>query len=219
MIKLVITDIGGTLIKTDKAIIACIKKSFKQNNVSLGSKKDMLSSFGVSIYDYILSYIPKNKYSDEKKRERLANKIYNDFNKLFPKIVLKKFKVISGVIETLNEIKSKGIKIAVISCMKKKEVKEILSILKFKEFDIIYGLEDYKLKRPNPKGLNMIMKKLKVKSSEVIYVGDSVADIQMAKNAKIKSVAVKTGLQKNSFLKKENPDFLIKSFKEIKKII
>ena len=212
MIKLIITDIGGVLVKTDEAIIKCIEKVFHDNNIALGSKQDLLSAFGVSIFDYVKNYLPK-EHKDK------AKFCYNEFKKIYPSKAIHLMKVYPKIDETLFNLKDKGIKIAVLSCMIKNEVKTNLSLLKFNDFDIIFSLEDYGHKRPLPNGLNMIMKKLNVLPSETIYIGDTINDIKMAKNAKVTSVAVKTGAQDNKKLEHEKPDHLLNNFSEINKIL
>jgi HAD superfamily hydrolase (TIGR01549 family) len=206
--KLLITDIGGVLTKTDEAIISSIEKVFKNKNIKLGSKKNMLKTFGTSLYDYILNYLPKNK-------KHLVDECYAEFKKIYPQTVIKKIKVFRDVDNTLNKLHKKGIKIAVLSCMVKEEVQINLNKLKFKNFDIVFSLEDYNKKRPQPEGLLKIIKKLKLNSSDCVYIGDTPNDVLMAKNAKITSVAITTGIIKKEELKKHNPDFIINDFSEI----
>jgi HAD superfamily hydrolase (TIGR01509 family) len=208
--KLLITDIGGTIVKTDEAIISTIKEVFEKNNVAFGSKEELLKAFGVSIYDYILNFLPM----EEKEK---APFLYQEFKKIFPKEKIDLLRPFEDVDETLLFLKNKGIKIAIISCMRKEEVEANLSVLKFKDFDIIFSIEDYNEKRPSPQGLLKICKKLGFDVSETVYVGDSVNDIKMAKNANIFSIAVKTGAQDNKVLEEEKPDVLVDSIKELRK--
>ena len=212
MIKLIITDIGGVLVKTDEAILSCIEEVFRKNNIPPGSKQDLLKAFGVSIFDYIKSYLPK-EHKDK------AVFCYEEFKKIYPSKATQLMKVYSGVDETLFYLKKNGIKLCVLSCMIKHEVKTNLSLLNFKDFDLVFSLEDYNIKRPMPDGLNMIMKRVNVLPNETIYVGDTVNDIKMAKNAQVISVAVKTGLQSTEDLKKEHPDYLIDDFSKLKELI
>ena len=58
MKKLLITDVGEVLVKTDKAIISCIKKACEMHGF-VGSKKRMLNVFGISIY--VISNITQEK--------------------------------------------------------------------------------------------------------------------------------------------------------------
>jgi phosphoglycolate phosphatase-like HAD superfamily hydrolase len=212
MIKLIITDIGGVLVKTDRAIIQCIEKVFQENNIPLGSRDKLLSAFGVSIFDYVKNYLPEG-YKDK------ASYCYEEFKKIYPSKATHLMKVFPQTNETLRYIKNKHIIICVLSCMIKQEVQVNLSLLDFKDFEIVFSLGDYAHKRPLPNGLNMIMKKLNVLPSETIYIGDTVNDIKMAKNAGVISIAVKTGAQENNKLEQARPDYLLKNFSKIKEIL
>jgi len=211
MIKLIITDVGGVLVKTDEAIIKSIEEVFRENNIPPGSREGLLSAFGTSIFDYIKSYLPE-KYKDR------AEFCYKEFKKIYPSRAKQLMRVFPDIDTTLNLIKEKGIKIAVLSCMVRAEVLANLSLLQFKDFDVVFSLEDYGHKRPAPDGLSMIMKKLHVLPRETAYVGDTVNDIKMAKNAGVVSVAVKTGAQDNKKLERAQPDYLIENFSRIPEI-
>jgi HAD superfamily hydrolase (TIGR01549 family) len=54
---------------------------------------------------------------------------------------------------------------------------------------------------------------------ETIYVGDMTHDIHAAKKANIRIASLYRGYQSKSILAKENPDFLIKDLRELKKIV
>lgn len=208
MIKLIITDIGGVLVKTDEAIIHCIEEVFQKNKIPFGSKEKLLSAFGVSIFDYVKNYLPSGY-------ENQADFCYQEFKKIYPHKAVHLMKVFPQVNETLTLIREKGLKIAVLSCMVKDEVLVNLSLLDFKNFDCVFSLEDYGYKRPLSNGLQMIMEKLNVSPEETVYAGDTVNDIKMAQNAKVISVAVKTGAQNNIHLEQTHPDYLIDDFSKI----
>ena len=50
-------------------------------------------------------------------------------------------------------------------------------------------------------------------------IGDSIFDIQAGKAAKFKTVAVLTGNDSKAKLKKEKPNYILKSIKDLPKII
>jgi phosphoglycolate phosphatase len=212
MLKLIITDVGGVLIKTDEAIVKCIETVFQANNIAVGSRDKLLSVFGTSIFDYIKNYLPAG-YEDK------SDFCYQEFKKLYPSQVKHLMTVFPQVNETLSQIKKQGINICVLSCMMKNEVEANLSLLDFKDFDIIFSLEDYGDKRPLPNGLQMIMKQLGIAPDQTIYIGDTVNDIQMAKNAGVVSVAVKTGAQSNEQLIQANPDYLLDHFYQLTEVL
>ena len=64
-----------------------------------------------------------------------------------------------------------------------------------------------------------ILEKYQLTSSEVIYIGDKVEDIQACKKTRIKMIAVSWGYNSKEALKKENPDYLIDRPEELLKIL
>lgn len=73
--------------------------------------------------------------------------------------------------------------------------------------------------KPYPDGLLLAMKELRVTPEESVYVGDSTIDIEAAKIAKMKCVAVSTGLYQIETLRKYSPDYAIKSLTELEDIV
>ncbi len=67
--------------------------------------------------------------------------------------------------------------------------------------------------------LKRIIKKHKLQKSEVVMIGDEVRDIEAAKKAGIKSIAVTWGLNTRTLLKKSNPDYIVQRPSQIFEII
>ena len=155
---LLITDIGGVLLKTDEAIVGAIGQVFDRNKIEKGSRESMLDVFGVGIWDYIFNYLP-GKYVNEE-RQLMANWLYEEFTHVYPDKVKDKLRVFDGVEETLNLLVNKGVQLAVISCMNRYQVEVNLSLLEFENWSDVLAMEDYKRKRPDPAGLKKIMERV-----------------------------------------------------------
>ena len=209
-IDLVITDVGGVLVKTDEAIITCMQRVVSEKGIPNGSVEAIHNVFGVSIQDYIRAYLPIGY-------EERADECYRDFRRIYPSQVLHLLRPFEGVDETLEYLKSHGIHIAALSCMRQNEMEVNLTLLKFRGFDAKLSIDDYgeDHKRPDPEGLLRLMKTFEARPEATIYVGDTPSDIQMSKNAKVISVAVRTGAVNKVLLKDENPDYFVDSFRDI----
>ncbi|MBW2984542.1 HAD-IA family hydrolase [Candidatus Woesearchaeota archaeon] len=93
-------------------------------------------------------------------------------------------------INVLARLKSKY-RLAILTGRPKQEAEYALKRFKAaKFFDLLITMDDLpeNKQKPDPYGINLIMKKLKVK--EAIYFGDGVDDIIMAIKAKIKPIGV-----------------------------
>ena len=85
-------------------------------------------------------------------------------------------------------------------------------------FEDIYGAGKFGKK---DEILKKLFKKMKIKPNEVLYVGDRFSDIDCAKKTKCISVAIhnKCSWSDLKTIKKENPDYIIKDFTELKKLV
>ena len=77
-------------------------------------------------------------------------------------------------------------------------------------FDVVVTANDVLHPKPSPEPIRLALKKLKVKSSEAIYVGDAMSDSIAAKRAKVISANLN---------KKADSKYHIKDLKEILKVI
>ena len=67
--------------------------------------------------------------------------------------------------------------------------------------------------------INKILKQKRLDQKDVFYVCDEIRDIEAAKNSGIKTIGVTWGYNTKEALKKEEPDFLVDTPEELKKIL
>ncbi len=82
-----------------------------------------------------------------------------------------------------------------------------------KYFDVVIGLDDVKVTKPDPEGIVKAMELLGVKKA--VYIGDNITDIQAGKNAGIKTIGVKWSPKGYQHLLELEPDLMIDEMKEI----
>lgn len=122
-------------------------------------------------------------------------------------------------IETIiTTIKSKGIKLAVVTSSPGSYAKQILDYFNL-EYDILVAYHDVKNKKPHNEPMSKVLNDLKINASSVISFGDSDIDIISSNNAKIKSVACLWGAKNKNTLIDSNPDFIIDKPNQILKML
>ncbi len=215
MIKAFIFDIGGTLVRTDKAIFHTIKQSLERNGLRLADKDKVISTFGTSMH-FIVKTAVELSYSGRDK-EGMIKRCYDSYKSFFPKEVASDFVVFPTVIEGLQLLKDKGLKLGIVTGMLREDAIFILEktdLLQY--FDVVVTRDELSNSRPHPEGLLLAMQRLGIKNkNECIYAGDTIVDIQMAKNAHVRVVCLKTGIQDNAHLEKENPDYFADNFSDM----
>lgn len=209
-----IFDIGGTLVKTDEALLSAIELALKENSIALKDPKKVASVFGRSNLINIQTAV-ETSYSGND-QDLVVERCFKSFKRIFPGDVVDKFRLYPDTLKVLNYLNNKNFNLAIFTGFDKPEATFFLEKMKLATFfKITITVDDVKKPRPDPEALLLTVKKLGAKISECIYIGDAVADIQMAKNANITMACVTTGVQDNDLLKKESPDYLVNSLQEI----
>jgi len=134
----------------------------------------------------------------------------------FDEDALKRWTLREGSEDFLSALKTKGIKIGLVSNVGGKALdKAILKLDLHPFFNVVVSRNDVQSMKPSGEGLRLALSRLRVTSDEALYVGDSLDDIQAAKAAGVKVIVI-MGIEnsKAEFLS-AGPDQLITHFKEL----
>lgn len=194
MIKGVIFDLDGVLVSTDEMHYMAWKKLADKLGIHSYSKADNERQKGISRMESLEVVLSKGSviYPKEEK-EKLAEEKNNYYVELLQS--LDKTAILSGVIETLEMLKQRGIKIGVGSVSKNTPL-----ILRKTGLDkyidqVSCGLDITKSK-PDPEVFIIAARKLNLINEECLVVEDSKAGIVAAKAAHMRSFAVGTEHEK-----------------------
>ena len=214
MIQAFIFDIGGVLVKNDEALLEAIFLSLRQNGLDPQDRETVLNAFGQSNYINVETAV-RTCYSGAD-FSATVDRCMETFKAVFPLDVASSFEIFPGNLDVLTQLKNKGFKLAVFTGLSRLEAEVSLDSVGVKTFfDAIVTLDDVEHTRPNPEGLQRSAEKLGCSLQDCIYVGDTVADIQMAHNANVPIVCVKTGVQSNDVLAAEVPDYFLENLGEM----
>lgn len=123
-----------------------------------------------------------------------------------------KIALFEGVDCLLQQLSSKGVRLAVVSSNSQDNISQILgtenlSLIDYNECGAsVFG---------KPAKLRKILMKSGVKDNEAIFIGDEVRDIEAAKNINVSSGAVSWGYNRIEKLEEEFPDEMFFSINEI----
>ena len=209
-IDLIVTDLGGTLVKTDGAIMTAVRRAAGELGIPEGYADPVYDVFGTSIWEYIHAYLPEGH------KDR-ANDCHKRFWQLFPYEVLDQIAPFAGVEEALHDLKRRGVRLAVLSGLRLESIESILSGLSFKDWDAVRSSMMYSTASGDSRaiGITALVKEFGVLPDRTIYIGDTDHDVRQAKKAGVLSAVVKTGGQAVRYLHKieaQNPRYLLDSF-------
>ncbi len=210
MIKACIFDLDGTLLNTLPTIRHYVNLTLSKFEIGSVSEKDVKKMVGNGSKKLIERAILKQgaELDDFEK----IHKFYSDS---YDKDVTYLTHTYDGIPELLIELKTSGIKTAVLSNKPDFAAKEAVKTFLGDLVDVVYGgREDVPLK-PDPEGVYQIMEELQVTKDECIFIGDSSVDMQTGKNAGIFAIGVDWGFRDEDELVQNGADKIVSEPAEI----
>ena len=125
-----------------------------------------------------------------------------------------------GVREALDGLKSKGVRLGVLTNGGRKSAARSLTVAGLQGFfEFVLTRNDTETMKPRPEGLLKAVSLLSLPKEDVYYVGDTPYDVMAAKNAGVMSVSVATGNYAADRLAAAGPDFVITSLSELGRVL
>ncbi|MDO8538417.1 MAG: HAD-IA family hydrolase [archaeon] len=230
MFKAIVFDLDDTLIDffnlKVNSLNAAVKAMIKAG-LPLEEKQSMLALFDLHKEHGIEDKEILNKFLE--KHHKLDFRILCHGINAYRITQKKYFKPYDGVIPTLKKLKKrKNLKLAILS-----DAPNFKLWLRLVEsgldgfFDVVVGLDDSGQKKPSIIPFKLVMQKLELKPEEILYVGDwPERDIAGAKKVGFKTclstyriIHPMDDVRKGKLSPELEPDFKIKKFEEILKII
>lgn len=211
MKKAVIFDLDGTLLNTLDDLADSTNYALSKFGYPTRTIDEVRQFVGNGVAKLIERAIPEGK-NNPNFEKCLAifkeNYAQNMYNKTAP---------YNGIIEMLSNLKSKGIKIAVVSNKFDLAVKELCKKY-FEEFiDFAAGENEAQgiRKKPAPDTVISVLNEFNFAPEDAVYVGDSDVDIMTAKNSKMLCISVTWGFRDEKFLLENGATILINAPSEI----
>ncbi len=126
-------------------------------------------------------------------------------------------KPFEGAEEVLKFLNGKEIKISLLTTKGQDQADRIIDYFNLRKyFSFVMGRRDNIANKPSAEPLLFICDNLSVIPQETLMVGDTELDIRCGKNAGAKTCAAAYGYRPEETLRKEKPDYFLKSIKELK---
>lgn len=201
--KAVLFDLDGTLVDSvgaylEVARVAAMNHGFDVTELQV---RQALCS-GTNFWKGV---IPDGREDGEALRKALFAHAAREW----PRILSQHGKPFPGLAATLDELKSRGLALGIVSGARP-EVLELLRAV-LERFDAVVLGPDVAQRKPHPEGLLKCLRQLGLQACDALYVGDTPIDIQATRAAGMRAVGVLSGAGDSAALSACEPDRLISS--------
>lgn len=211
MKKIVIFDLDGTLLNTLDDLADSTNYALSKFGYSTRTIEEVRQFVGNGVAKLIERAIPDGKNNSN------FEKCLSIFKENYAQNMYNKTAPYNGIIEMLSNLKSKGIKIAVVSNKFDLAVKELCK--KYFEGFIDFAAGENEAqginKKPAPDTVLSVLRKFNFAPEDAVYVGDSDVDIMTAKNSHMPCISVTWGFRDEKFLLESGATILINAPSEI----
>lgn len=185
--KACIFDFDLTLADSSKGILKCFKLTLDKFGYPIPDDKTIYNTIGFTLLD---AFDMLTGIKDNPEREEMK-KVYVKFA---DEHMVKNTVFFDDTIAILQVLKQSGIKVGIVSTkLKYRIVNSFEAETSSMPVDEIIGGGEVNNPKPDPEGLNLMIKRLNAEKHEVLYVGDSHIDALTAQNAGVDFAGVTTG--------------------------
>lgn len=215
MYNTVIFDLDGTLLDTIEDLADSVNYVQKKYGYPLHSVDEVKAHVGNGIRNLIIRSIPKGEEKDN------FQDVYKEFKRYYQKHCRVKTDVYSGIMELLESLHKRKIKMAIVSNKAHCAVEE-LNEAYFKNYISVAIGENEEAgikKKPSPDSVFKVLDMLGSKKEETVYVGDSDVDMATAKNSGLDCILCSWGFREKALLESLKPLAVIDNPEELLEII
>ena len=202
-VKGVVFDMDGTLLNTLPDLTALTNAVLSDLGYPTHTEEAIRGFIGDGVRALMMRAMPDSASDDEKEAALAEWKSrYQEFGR-------RKTVPYPSIIEMLEGLKSKGVKLGVLSNKFDAAVKDLAGFYFPATFDVAKGESPTCPRKPDPTGLLASIQEIGLNPSQVAYIGDSAGDMKTAKAAGAMAIGVSWGYQTVDRLVSAGADMLI----------
>ncbi len=206
--ELIVFDWDGTVMDSTAVIATSIQSACRDLDLPVPSDEDARHVIGMGLNEALRHAVPA---APEAMYEPLADRYRHYFLAQDQSIPL-----FSGARETIAELHAAGHVLAVATGKSRKGLDRVLDSSGLRPYFLATRTADQTFSKPHPAMLLELMDELGMQPDEVLMVGDTTHDLQMAINAGVDAVGVTHGAHPEDQLRALNPLALLDDFHELR---
>lgn len=196
-----IFDWDGTVMDSTHSIVSAIQGACTDLSLPVPSRRDASWVIGLSLESALYRCVPDltaeafPMFLERYRHHFLARDTHD--------------KLFDGIHELFAELRSHGVLLGVATGKSRIGLDRVMASMSLKDTFAITRCADETLSKPDPLMLMQIMDELSLRPENVVMIGDTTHDVQMAFNAGVDSLAVTYGAHDVPTLAQSNPGAMV----------
>lgn len=213
MYKLAIFDFDGTLVDSTPGIVDVMKVVKDEYNFSNELLEEWALLVGVPLPRQMEIILPGHSPD-------FHLEVANRYRAIYDTMAIEICPPFSYMFEMLDKLKQAGVIVTIASSKRRNLVEVVLDHHEISHhFKMVIGAADVTHHKPHPESVHITLDQLKIDLSDAVVIGDSIFDLDMAKNAGVDAIGVTTGLHNKEMLAKSEPLHIVEGLHEVLPII
>lgn len=211
-ISCIIFDFDGTIADTASGIVKTVNATFMKMGIPVPDEDKVRSTIGLPLGDSlrIAAGLP-----DDRVQEAV-----DTYRSLFCEVEARETKLFPGVSDTLKELYSNGIRMAIATSRGMDSLEVLLGQWGIGGlFETCVTATDGLRRKPAPDMVLSLLKRMSVPADGTLVAGDTTFDIEMGNGAGCRTCAVTYGNHSPELLKSVSPHYMVEDFPSIKDIV
>ncbi|MDX1644600.1 MAG: HAD-IA family hydrolase [Thermoanaerobaculia bacterium] len=196
--RLVVFDWDGTLIDSIGAIVDCTYAMLDELGLPSLPRDEILALIGRGLDESVDALAPEGD-------ETIRRRIVETYSRLWFADFHARGQLIAGARRAVDRLAASGALLAVATAKSRRGLTSDLERTGVADLFHASRTPNESRPKPHPDMLLEILEELGVRPNEALMVGDSVHDLDMARNAGVPVVAVSSGAQTEATLRRRTP--------------
>nr|WP_295678034.1 HAD family hydrolase [uncultured Lachnoclostridium sp.] len=208
-IKTVIFDLDGTLLNTLDDLKDSVNATLSAYGFPERSLDEVRKFVGNGVARLMELAVPWQLENEQ------AKEVLEFFKMHYAKNCNHKTRPYDGILTLLEQLKNQGYQLAIVSNKFDAAVKDLNQLYFSKFIDVAVGQREGVRRKPFPDTVNIALEEVGCSAEEVLYIGDSEVDVETAKNAGLRLLAVDWGFRTRDELVRSGAQYIAEKPEDI----